>query len=128
MENKLEEGQIVTGLYKTGKYTGEIIAVNEARSTAVVKVLAVNKHPVQGDLHNPGTTNVPLFHERKALSFNEKTNIPLSYIKPHTGTVPEYVSSLKTAVENQKKELEEDGSAWAKKALQTLEEVEKDYY
>lgn len=47
-----QPGQIVTASYKTGEYIGEVI---ELMSTgkAAVRILAVVKHPAQGDLHNP---------------------------------------------------------------------------
>ncbi|TKJ07484.1 kinase, partial [Bacillus cereus] len=50
MRETFEIGEIVTGIYKTGKYIGEV--TNSRPGSYVVKVLAVLKHPVQGDLHN----------------------------------------------------------------------------
>jgi len=128
MQNELEIGQNVTGIYKTGKYIGEMVDINHGKGLGVLKVLAVIKHPVQGDLHNPNKIDVALFHERKALSQFEKTNIPLSHIKPYDHDVPNYHDSLVQTLNEQKKSLQEDGSDWAKKSLETLASLEKDYF
>lgn len=129
MNDTFQTGQTVTGLYKTGKYIGEIVTSNRTGSHYVVKVLAVLKHPVQGDLHSPQSVDVPLFHERRALSQFEKTNVPQAYIKPFDGEIPDYVDSLKIALEKQKSELQQStGDPWAEKSLETLEILEKDYF
>ncbi|WP_029625977.1 sporulation phosphorelay system protein KapB, partial [Streptococcus sobrinus] len=65
MNETLQVGEIVTGIYKTGKYIGEI--TNIRPQFYLVKILAVINHPVQGDLHNPRQADVPFFHERRAL-------------------------------------------------------------
>ncbi|MEB1809222.1 MAG: kinase-associated lipoprotein B [Bacillaceae bacterium] len=126
MEKQLEMGQKVTGIYKTGKYIGEI--TNIRPSQYVVRVLAVLKHPDQGDLHNPKETDVALFHERRALAHREQTNIPAVYVKPYDGEVPAYEESLKEALKKQYTKLEEDGSDWAKKSMEMLHSLEKDYF
>ncbi|MGJ9381378.1 kinase [Salipaludibacillus neizhouensis] len=128
MSEEFQPGQTVTGLYKTGKYIGELISQNRAGTHFVVKVLAVIKHPTQGDLHSPKSVDVPLFHERRALSFSEKTNIPQTYLKPFDGDIPEYGESLKHALEEQKRELQELDNDWANKSIETLETLEKDYF
>ncbi|BAB05453.1 activation of KinB in the initiation of sporulation [Halalkalibacterium halodurans C-125] len=46
-------GDFVRGVYKTGVYAGELMQVEQEKGRALVKVLAVLKHPMQGDLHNP---------------------------------------------------------------------------
>lgn len=127
-QDNLEIGQNVTGIYKTGKYIGELVDINERKGLGVLKVLAVTKHPVQGDLHNPNSVDVALFHERKALSQFEKTNIPLSHIKPYHLDMPDYYDSLRQTLSEQKKSLHEDGSDWANKSLDTLASLEKDYF
>jgi kinase-associated protein B len=128
MSGTYETGQMVTGIYKTGKYVGEIIDVNRAKTSYVVKVLAVIKHPTQGDLHNPQSVNVPLFHERKALSYMEKANIPAPYIKPYDGEIPEYKKSLAEALSIQKDDLVKMNNEWADKSLESLRSLEKDYF
>ncbi|WP_216827661.1 kinase-associated lipoprotein B [Alkalihalobacterium elongatum] len=126
MEKQLEIGQKVTGIYKTGKYIGEI--TNIRPSQYVVRVLAVLKHPDQGDLHNPKETNVEFFHERRALAHREQTNIPEVYVKPFEGGIPDYKESLKEALQKQYAILNEDGSEWAKKSIEMLHSLEKDYF
>lgn len=126
MSGTFEVGQKVTGIYKTGKYIGEITEIKPERY--VVRVLAVLKHPQQGDLHQAKSANVPLFHERRALAFREQTNIPAVYVKDYDGTIPDYKESLKKALEEQKTDLEEDSSDWAKKSLEMLKNLEQDYF
>ncbi len=122
---QLQVGDIVTGIYKTGKYIGQITNIRPQHY--LVKVLAVLKHPMQGDLHNPKEADVPMFHERRALAYREQTNIPMQMVKPYDGEIPEYKASLQAALEKQMKELQEDGSPWAKKCLQNLESLKLDY-
>lgn len=122
---RMEIGDIVTGIYKTGKYIGEITAVRP--NHYLVKILAVLKHPMQGDLHHPKQVDVPLFHERKALSFCEQTNIPKTMVKPYDREIPIYEESLKEAFWKLREELEQDESEWAQKSLQCLEELKKGY-
>jgi kinase-associated protein B len=122
---QLQVGDIVTGIYKTGKYIGQITNIRPQHY--LVKVLAVLKHPMQGDLHNPKKADVPMFHERRALAYREQTNIPMQMVKPYDGEIPEYKASLQAALEKQMKELQEDGSPWAKKCLQNLESLKLDY-
>ncbi|MFD3448832.1 kinase-associated lipoprotein B [Microbacteriaceae bacterium 4G12] len=125
MEDTLQVGEIVTGIYKTGKYIGEITAIRPAHY--LVKVLAVVKHPTQGDLHNMKHTDVPLFHERRALAFREQTNIPKQMVKSFTGDIPDYKESLRQALEKQQKELQEDASPWAERCLENLRSLQQDY-
>jgi kinase-associated protein B len=124
-ERKL--GEIVTGLYKTGKYIGEITDIRPMHY--LVKVKAVLKHPQQGDLHNPKQADVPLFHERRALAYNEQTNIPIKMVKPYVGhDVPDYKESLKSAVNTLKSELEQMDTPWASRSLVNLASLEADYF
>ena len=92
----LQVGDKVTAIYKTGKYIGEITDIRSEH--ILVKILAVSKHPMQGDLHHPKDADVPFFHERKALSFREQANIPKKMVKPFEEEVPNYEASLKAAV------------------------------
>lgn len=70
VENELKVGEIVKIEVRSGHYAGELVELNGPR--ALVKVLAVLKHPEQGDLHQPYDPDVAMFHERRALSFTEK--------------------------------------------------------
>lgn len=126
MSKRLEIGQKVTGIYKTGKYIGEVTEIKPERY--VIRVLAVLKHPQQGDLHQAKSVHVPFFHERRALSFREQTNIPNVYVKSYDGSIPDYKESLRKALSEQKQTLEEDGSEWAKQSLELLNRLEQDYF
>lgn len=119
-------GDHVSVIYKTGKYLGEITDIRPQHY--LVRVLAVAKHPIQGDLHSPKDTKDVFFHERRALAFKEQANIPLKMVKPFTNHIPEYMDSLKIAVENMKQELQEEASEWALKSLLLMESLEKDYF
>ncbi|UOY90955.1 kinase-associated lipoprotein B [Ectobacillus sp. JY-23] len=121
----MEVGTIVKGFYKTGTYIGEITAVRPQHY--LVKVLAVVKHPTQGDLHSIKQVDVPLFHERRALAYREQTNIPLHMVKPYEGEVPDYKESLRLALEQQMVELQEENSPWAKRCLENLAVLQKEY-
>lgn len=119
-------GEIVTGLYKTGKYIGEITDIRPMHY--LVKVKAVLKHPQQGDLHHPKQADVPLFHERRALAYNEQTNIPFKMVKSYEGHVPDYKESLKNALDTLKAELEQMDTPWASRSLANLASLEADYF
>lgn len=123
---ELQIGMIVTAIYKTGKYIGEITEVRQQHY--LVRVLAVLKHPMQGDLHNPKDADVPIFHERRALSFREQANVPKQMVKPFENEVPEYQASLKVAVEKMKQELSDQPSEWGIRSLRNIESLEKDYF
>ncbi|MCR2823146.1 kinase-associated lipoprotein B [Lederbergia panacisoli] len=119
-------GQIVTAFNKTGKYIGEITAVNQ--ETYTVRCLAVLIHPRQGDLHNPNEADVPFFHERKALAFREQANIPLKMVKPYDDEVLDYKESLISAVQKLQTQLEaKSDDAYSIKSLQALDGVKKEY-
>lgn len=124
--SELQIGETVTGIYKTGKYIGEITEVRPQHY--LVRVLAVVKHPMQGDLHNPKEADVMIFHERKALSYREQANIPKQMVKPFKEDVPDYQESLKQAVDKMKTELTENATSWADMSLKSLASLEKDYF
>lgn len=124
--SELNIGDYVTAFYKTGKYIGEITDIRG--ENYLVRVLAVAKHPMQGDIHSPKDIDVAFFHERRALAFREQANMPKKMVKPFDGEIPEYVSSLREAVEKLKTELKEDASAWAMQSLANMETLEKDYF
>lgn len=122
---EFQVGEIVTAIYKTGKYIGEITEIRPQHF--LVRVLAVLKHPMQGDLHNPKDADVLIFHERKALSYREQANIPYKMVKRFESEVPDYLESLKDAVAKMKQELTETSSEWAEMSLKAIESLEKDY-
>ncbi|MFF2588157.1 kinase-associated lipoprotein B [Peribacillus butanolivorans] len=125
-EQEFNIGDKVTAIYKTGKYIGEI---NDIRPTSyLVKVLAVVKHPMQGDLHNPKQTEVSMFHQRRALAFRERTNVPKNMVRVFEEEIPEYKESLREAVENMARTLSEVHTEWNIKSLQLLEELAADYF
>ncbi|KMJ58801.1 kinase [Bacillus sp. LL01] len=122
---EIKVGAIVTGIYKTGKYIGEVTDVRPMHY--LVKVKAVLKHPQQGDLHAPKEVDVPLFHERRSLAFHEQTNIPKNMVKPYVGEVLDYKDSLRMALDTATEALKDDNSLWAKKSLENFSVLEKDY-
>jgi kinase-associated protein B len=127
MTNELQVGDLVKATYKTGTYIGEVIQVSSPKSK--VRVKAVDEHPKQGDLHNPYQTDVPLFHQRRALAFMEVALVHVSAIEPYEGDVPDYHASLKRAVEQEIQSLEVmNDNAWAHRALQEMQELKKDYF
>ncbi|MBF0708613.1 MULTISPECIES: kinase-associated lipoprotein B [Bacillales] len=121
-----QPGEIVTAGYKTGRYIGEVVDMKSPK--AVIKVLAVIKHPTQGDLHNPKQLDVPLFHQRKALAQFEKALVPMSAINHYEGNVPDYNDSLKEALETQSAELKHEGGRWAEASLIEIEKLKDDYF
>ncbi|SDM68681.1 kinase-associated protein B [Fictibacillus solisalsi] len=123
--NIIEPGMKVTALYKTGKYIGEAEQVKNGK--VLVSILAVLKHPKQGDLHNPNQADVPFFHQRKALAFQEKTWAPEHTVKPYEEQVPDYHESLKTSLEEMQKELEQRADDWSARSLSELSELKKEY-
>lgn len=125
MEEK-KIGDVVTGIYKTGKYIGVITDIRQMHY--LVQVKAVIKHPQQGDLHNPKQVDVQMFHERRALAFNEQTNVPKQMVKSFDGDVPDYHQSLQKAVTAMKQDLEEMNTEWAKQSLNRLLVLEKEYF
>ncbi|PZD95508.1 kinase [Paenibacillus sambharensis] len=117
-------GQIVRMNYKSGVYIGEVTEISGPR--AVVKVLAVVKHPEQGDLHNPYDPDVPMFHERRALSYTEKALAVFKDLQPYSGQIPDYRESLLGALES---ELAGLGRLrrWADRSIQQLEALRTEY-
>ncbi|MDW7614262.1 kinase-associated lipoprotein B [Peribacillus simplex] len=125
-EQDFKIGDKVTAIYKTGKYIGEITDIRPA--AYLVKVLAVIKHPMQGDLHNPKQTEVSMFHQRRALAFREQTNVPKNMVRGFEEEIPEYKESLREAVEKMKYTLSEANTEWNDKSLQLLEDLAADYF
>ena len=123
---EFQQGDIVTAIYKTGKYIGEF--VEERTNGMLVRVLAVLKHPMQGDLHHPKDAEVGFFHERRALSYREGAVIPKQMVKKYEGDVPEYKDSLKEALAKMKSELQSETGPWAEMSLRNMETLEKEYF
>ncbi|MFS0723924.1 sporulation phosphorelay system protein KapB [Paenibacillus sp. 1P07SE] len=121
---ELTSGTIVKMNYKSGVYVGELVEPGSPR--AVVKVLAVLKHPDQGDLHHPYNPDVPMFHERRALSYTEKALVPLRDIQPHAGDVPDYKASLELALQAEIEMLDKL-KRWAERGLQQLDGLRREY-
>lgn len=118
-------GDRVRASYKSGEYIGEVLELTERK--AAVKVLAVLKHPAQGDLHHPLMADVAFFHQRKALAYREIVMVPLPTIIFFTGEVPDYADSLRQAWEAEVRAMSGQ-SEYAERALQELEELRKDYF
>ncbi|SDI27436.1 kinase-associated lipoprotein B [Natribacillus halophilus] len=116
---------IVQGKYKTGVYVGEELERKDDRT--LIKVLAVLKHPLQGDLHQGFETEVPLFHERNALSYYEKTWVPTVTVQPYEEDIPDYKTSLRTALDNEKEKMKAREDEFGEKALNSLESLETRY-
>lgn len=119
-------GENILAKYNSGKYIGEVM--EDRGDRYLVKVLAVQKHPMQGDLHNLGETEGVFFHDRKAMAHYEKINIPKSAVRSHEGAVPDYRSSLQEALEDLKQKLSEKDDDYNKKALERLQELEENDY
>ncbi|WP_407271913.1 sporulation phosphorelay system protein KapB [Radiobacillus sp. PE A8.2] len=125
MDNATIE-QTVLAHYRSGSYFGKIIEDRGERY--LVEVLAVKKHPLQGDLHNYGETENVFFHQRKALSYKEKMNVSKSAVHIHDEEIPIYKDSLKQAVDALKTKLSKDDKPFNHAALNSLKELEKYYF
>jgi len=123
-DNRPLVDQLVRMTYKTGEYAGKVVETGGAR--AVVQVLAVLKHPQQGNLHHPYDPDVDMFHERRALSHNEKALAAYGDLSSYTGEVPEYKASLVRALEQEAAGLDRL-RRWAERGQATLEIVKQDY-
>lgn len=122
--NDYSIGELVTVQVRTGIYIGEVFELYEKR--LVVKILAVLKHPEQGDLHHPYEPDVPMFHERRALAYTEKTTVLPKDVQRYNGVVPDYKQSLAEAAQHELLRLDKL-QRWAAKSKATLEDVIKTY-
>ncbi len=123
---KVDVGNVVKAHYHSGTYYGKVI--EDRGDRFLVEVLAVAKHPMQGDLHNLDKTENVFFHERKALSHHEKMNVKKAAVHPYEGEIPEYKESLKQAIETYRNKLEEKDTPYNRLALQTLRRLEEEVY
>lgn len=119
-------GDTVRAHYNSGTYIGK---VKEDRGERyLIEVLAVYKHPMQGDIHNPGKVEGVFFHERKALAHHEKMNVKKPAVHPYDEEIPEYGPSLKQAVETYREKLKAEDSEFNQAALRKLEGLEENIY
>src|SRR5690625_3595896 len=119
-------GDIVKTSYNSGIYIGEVL--EDKQNFLLVKVLAVLVHPTQGDLHQRGQVEGVAFHERKALAYTEKMNARKRDTTRYDNIVPNYVQSLKQALENMKQELLKEENAFNRLSLEKLSDLEKHFY
>lgn len=117
-------GSIVQASYKSGEYVGEVVDVT--RTKLAVKVLAVLKHPSQGDLHHPMEVDGVMFHQRRALAFQEIALMHPSTVMPYRKDVPEYHESLLRAVEDEMIMLEKM-ARWANQSIELLQQLQNEY-
>ncbi|WP_323702914.1 sporulation phosphorelay system protein KapB [Mammaliicoccus sp. Dog046] len=111
--------------HKTGQYIVEII--EEKGDQLLVKVLAVLKHPRQGDLHNPNEVENVFFHERKALSQFEKRYTTAQFLKAYQSEVPNYIDSLKQSLYELEEKMKQRNNAYSLQALKCIEQLKVDY-
>ncbi|WP_330949723.1 kinase-associated lipoprotein B [Virgibacillus sp. MG-45] len=119
-------GDLVRAHYRSGTYIGKI--VEDRGDRFLIEVLAVHKHPLQGDIHHPNETKGVFFHERKALAFKEKMNVKKPAVHRFEGEVPNYGDSLKQAVSVAKDKLKAKDMAFNQLALQKLTSLEEKEY
>lgn len=111
--------------HKTGQYVVEVI--EEKGDQLLVKILAVLKHPRQGDLHSPNEVENVFFHERKALSQFEKRYTTAQFLKAYNEEVPNYIESLKSSIYELEKKMKKKNNAYSDQALKCIEQLKKDY-
>ncbi len=111
--------------HKTGQYVVEI--VEEKGDQFLVKVLAVLKHPRQGDLHSPNEVENVFFHERKALSQFEKIYTTAQFLKDYPHDVPNYIDSLKTSLAELEEKMIKRNNDYSEQALKCIEQLKIDY-
>ncbi len=120
-------GDLVIAKYKSGEYVGELIQLE--RPKAKVRMLAVRKHPTQGDLHHPEQADVAFFHERRALSYREVANVFASELEPYDGAeAPDYRASLEAALHAEIAAMEARGDAFGRRCRAALEKLKQDYF
>ncbi|MED1791592.1 MULTISPECIES: kinase-associated lipoprotein B [Brevibacillus] len=118
-------GDIVRVTQKTGEYITEVLENHDSK--LLVKVLAVTKFPTQGDLHTSFEVDVPLFHQRPALSYQEKFMCPSNAVMRYNGAIPDYKESVRIAMEREMEKLKKM-SLWAQRCLVELEAMHKETF
>ncbi|MFD1020521.1 kinase-associated lipoprotein B [Thalassobacillus hwangdonensis] len=124
--SNIQIGDHVIAHYKSGSYIAKVI--EDRDPNYLVEVHAVEKHPMQGDLHNPGKTEGVFFHQRKALSHREKANVSKQAVKAFDGEVPAYEDSLQASIDKLKEKLKRRDSEFNDQALDQLESLEAQYF
>jgi kinase-associated protein B len=119
-----EPGDKVIASYKSGEYIGEIVELRPHK--AAVQVLAVVKHPDQGDLHHPMEPDVAFFHQRRALSHREVALVPMGALRMYHGHTPDYRESLMSAIERELQALQRT-KKWIERSLIELDTLYSDY-
>lgn len=120
----LDVGQIVKSEHKTGQYIGKVASVDERR--VLVEIMAVLRHPQQGDLHSAYDPDAALFHERRASAEREKVWIMLRDAVPYAGEVPPYRESLAAAWKAEILRIDRM-RRWSEQCLQCLDTLGTDY-
>jgi kinase-associated protein B len=131
---ELNLGDVVIASYKTGTYFGEIVGFSPSQKYEV-SVIAVKKHPSQGDLHHSMSANVSFFHQRRALANGEIALIAVESIKKYHGDlnqIPLYQESLeqswKQEMEQMKQLLSQPQThAWATRCIEQLHFLGEEY-
>lgn len=118
-------GMTVKATYRSGEYVGQLVDVQADRTK--VQILAVIKHPDQGNLHRPQDPDVRIFHERRALAHKEIALVPREDISVYDGDIPNYEASLKDALHAKIAEIEKT-ARWAKACLERLHSLREDYH
>lgn len=118
-------GDIVRVTQRTGEYITEVLEIHDSK--LLVKVLAVTKYPTQGDLHSSYEVDVPLFHQRPALSYMEKFMTPVQGVIRYNGAIPDYKESVRQAMEREMEKLAKM-AAWAERCLAELEKMHKEAF
>jgi len=119
-------GDIVKAHYHSGTYAGKVI--EDRGANYLIEVLAVLKHPLQGDLHHYGKVEGVFFHERKALAPHEKMNVKKPAVHRFEGEIPSYAYSLAKSVDEYRTKLSTEDNEFNKYALQKLRNLEANYY
>lgn len=125
-EESASIGDIATTTYKTGQYIAEVMERSDDK--ALVKVLAVLRHPTQGDLHNPGKSENVMFQQRRALAQYEKTWVHPRSLQLYQGTVPDYKDSLAEALNAEIEKLNGQDNQWAQRSIEQLKVLKHDYF
>ncbi|EJL44086.1 kinase-associated lipoprotein B [Brevibacillus agri] len=118
-------GDKVRVTQRTGEYIAEVLEIHDTK--LLVKVLAVTKYPQQGDLHTSYEVDVPLFHQRPALSYQEKFMTPAASVIRYNGEVPDYKESVRKAMEREMEKLKKM-AAWSERCLVELEAMYKETF
>jgi kinase-associated protein B len=121
----VQVGDQVIASYNSGEYFGEVVELTPSNRFAV-KILAVIKHPDQGDLHHPMKGDARRFFQRRALAYSEITLVDTSSLRPYNGDIPEYQASLLQALEREMKRVQQI-ELWAHRSLDELKGLAADY-